>query len=251
MKKFFLLIIISIIFFSNSCKDSPKTLGLYWEQSTLQIHPNGDSSIIFQKHYLIPNKYKREMSSYVGNNFIIIRMDKDIMIRGNIDDSTYTEVPFSEIEKRNNIHKENIRRMRAQMDTLSPRLRAFMEMDMGVRWIPENYKLVETGEKQKILKLNCEKFLITDNDSLIGEYWLTNDLGNMNDYSKDWIAILEKVLTGTAFDRYKLLYERGILIKSQTRRATIEIQKIEKTDIPENLFDPPSDYTKLEYKVRQ
>lgn len=240
MKNFILFFL--VLFLLAGCQSTKMVPGLYWEQLTYRVSPEGDTSKINQKLYLIPNRFRTEISTDYADSFTIIQLDKQLALRGNPLDSSYTKSTFEEITKSQEIRKENVRRMRAQMDTLPPHLRRLMEQDMGVKWQPEKYAIVETGEKKFISGLNCEKFIITNRDSLEGEYWITSDLGSLNQYAKNWFAIMEKSMSLIAFEKFKLLYEKGFIVASEIKGTHLLVTKVEKKLLPENLFDVPEYY---------
>ncbi len=240
MKNFIFFIL--LLFVLAGCQSTKMVPGLYWEQSTYRISSDGDTNRIEQKLYLIPNKFRNELSTSYSESFTIVRLDEQLVLHANPIDSSYTQSTFEEITKSQELRKENVRRMRAQMDTLPPNLRRLMEMDMGVKWQPEKYAIVETGEKQIISGLNCEKFIITNRDSLEGEYWITNDLGSLDQYGKDWLAIIGKTMSLIAFEKFKLLYSKGFIVQSKTNNVHLIVTKVEKKLLPENLFNVPEDY---------
>lgn len=240
MKNIILFFLILLLL--AGCRTSKMVPGLYWEQLTYRVSPEGDTSKTNQKLYLIPNRLRTDISTDYAESYTIIQLDKQVALRGNPFDSSYTKSTFEEITKSQELRKENVRRMRAQMDTLPPNLRSLMEQDMGVKWQPEKYAIVETGEKKIISGLNCEKFIITNRDSLEGEYWITTDLGSLDQYGKDWFAIMEKSMSLIAFEKFKLLYEKGFIVASEIKSTHQLVTKVEKKLLPEDLFDVPEYY---------
>jgi hypothetical protein len=243
----FVLSIISVLIVG--CQTGKMVPGLYWEQTTEIVSVSGDTMKYDQRFYLIPDKFRSERLGPNNETFLIVRMDKEIMLNGSPADSLYKQVPFEEIIRRLEARKESIRRMRAQMDTLPPNLRARMEGDVGVKWEPERYVANETGEKKNISGINCEKLIVTNRDSLEGEYWVTKDFGSLDTYGKNWLGIMGMVIASPQFDKHKLINEKGILIAATVGRTKITVTKMEKKQIPESLFDAPDYYKKIEVPV--
>ncbi|MDI6803128.1 MAG: DUF4412 domain-containing protein [Bacteroidota bacterium] len=249
MKNFILFLF--LLFLLAGCQSTKMVPGLYWEQLTYKVSSEGDTSKINQKLFLIPNRLRTEVSTDYADSFTIIQLDSQIALRGNPIDSSYSRTTFEEITKSQELRKENVRRMRAQMDTLPPNLRRLMEMDMGVKWQPEIYAVIETGEKKNISGLNCEKFIVTNRDSLEGEYWVTNDLGSMDQYGKDWLAIMEKTMSLIVFEKFKMLYEKGFIVASEIKGTHLLVTKVEKKLLPDNLFYVPEYYNFIQTVTRR
>lgn len=249
MKKIFILSL--LLLFLIGCKTTKMTEGLYFEQVTHSISSRGDTITTNHKLYLIPNKFRHDYQSSYNESHTIIRLDKNLMYRLSPEESLYTEVTFDAIKKQQEKTRESIRRMRAQMDTLPPSLRWRMERDMGVKWKPEDYKIHETDSTKTIAGYNCRKYIITNRDSLDGEFWLTQDLGDINIYAGDWLAILDKFVSILKFDRYKLLSEKGIIMQSILKDGGTLVTKLEKKLIPEDLFDVPEYYRNIKQLQEQ
>ncbi len=245
----FILLFLLLSFFLGGCQSGKMVPGLYWEQTTEMITPKGDTTKYDQKFYLIPEKLRSERLGPYNETFLIVRLDKKIMVNGSPAESVYQQVPFEEIIRRQELRKENVRRMRAQMDTLPPSLRWRMERDVGVKWQPEKYEIQETGEKNIISGFNCKKFIVTNHDTLEGEYWVTDAFGSLDTYGKDWLGIMGIIITGPQFDKHKLINEKGIIIEAQVGRTKITVPKMEKKLLPESLFDPPEGFEKREVPV--
>lgn len=246
-----LILFFLILFLLAGCQSAKMVPGLYWEQTSYRVSSDGDTNKINQKLYLIPNKFRTDISTDYADSFTIIQLDEQVALRGNPLDSSYTKSTFEEIIKSQELRKENVRRMRAQMDTLPPNLRKLMEQDMGVKWQPEKYAIVETGEKKIISGLNCEKFIVTNHDSLEGEYWITTDLGSLDEHGKDWLAIMEKSMSLIAFEKFKLLYEKGFIVASEIKATHLLVTKAEKKLLPENLFNVPEYYKFVQTVTRR
>ncbi len=249
MRKTLLISLIFLLIFG--CKTTKMIEGLYFEQVTYQVSKNGDTTTLNQKLYLIPNKFRTDYQTPYNTSYTIVRLDKSLMYRLSPEESLYTEITFKAIEKQQEKTRESIRRMRAQMDTLPPNLRWRMERDMGVKWQPEDYKIHETEETAMIAGYNCKKYIVTNNDSLDSEFWLTQDLGDINQYAGNWIEILDKITSVTKIDRYKLLSEKGIIMQSKVRSSKTIVTKLEKKSIPENLFDVPDYYKNVKELISE
>jgi hypothetical protein len=242
-------IVFTILFIISGCQTGKVIPGLYWEQITEIITPKGDTTSYEQKFYLIPEKFRSERIGPHNDAFLIVRLDKEIMINGSPAESMYQQIPFAELIRRQELRKKNLQLMRAQMDTLPPNLRWRMEKDLGVRWEPERYEIKETGEKKVIAGLNCEKLFVTNRDSLEGEYWVTKDVGSLDTYGKDWLGIMGMVIIGPQFEKHKLINEKGVLIEAHVGKTTIKVTKMEKKSLPENIFDPPESFEKIDVPV--
>lgn len=239
MKKSILFILAFLLVLG--CQTSKMTQGLYWEQITTRVTKSGDTLRFTQKHYLVPYKYRYEYNKSV----IIVRLDREVKFNVNPEESLYVETSFSKIKEQQGRIRESIRRMRVQMDTLPPSLRWRMERDMGVKWKPEDYKIHETNETKIISGLNCKKYTITNRDELEGEFWITQDLGLINQYAGDWDSMLDKIIPVTKQDRYKLLTDKGIIVLTNINGVETLVTKMEKKMIPDSMFEIPEYYQKL------
>lgn len=243
MKK--LLLVSLILLFLFGCKTTKMTEGLYFEQVSYQVSKRGDTTIINQKLYLIPNKFRSDFKTPYNESYTIVRLDQNLMYRLSPEESLYTEITFDAIKKQQERTRESIRRMRAQMDTLPPSLRWRMERDMGVKWQPEDYKILDTDETTQIAGYNCKKYIVMNRDSLDSEFWLTQDLGDINQYAGNWVEILDKITSVTKIDKYKLLSEKGIIMQSNVKSNKTIVTKLEKKLLPEDLFDVPEYYKNI------
>jgi Domain of unknown function (DUF4412) len=102
-----------------------------------------------------------------------------------------------------------------------------------------------TGEKKEILGYTCEKFIYTDENTK-NEMWLTKDLGGFMFFNNP------KEMQGSESDwQHKLLSEGYFpmvvkeLESSGTVKSTFEVKGLEKMDLKDSFFTPPSEYKKF------
>jgi Domain of unknown function (DUF4412) len=124
----------------------------------------------------------------------------------------------------------------ASSDTLKNKLQK--EMDKG------NIKM--TGETKNINGYDCEKWTFKGDDGTNGEAWMTKGVRNFFFFNNpmnrgnepDW----QKKLTGEGY------FPMLVITKDSDGNidSKMEVTSVEKKSLDESLFNPPSDYRKME-----
>jgi Domain of unknown function (DUF4412) len=138
-----------------------------------------------------------------------------------------------------------------KMLVLMDEQKMYMEMPMDMNKMMKesteksNGEFKPTGEKKDILGYTCEKFIYTDEDSK-NEMWLTKELGGFMFFNNP------KEMQGSESDwQHKLLSEGYFpmsvkeLESSGAVKSTFEVKGLEKMDLKDSFFTPPSGYQKF------
>jgi hypothetical protein len=128
--------------------------------------------------------------------------------------------------------------------------KAYMVMALPVDAVAkqnEDVKLEKTGETEKILGHTATKYIVTSKEGKT-DLWLADGLGNFMGFSsspmggkgggapKAW----ERVLAG------KELFPMRVVGNSGKDTFRMEVTSIEKTSLPDSLFNPPPGYQKFD-----
>lgn len=218
--------------------------GLYWEQTT-KITMGGAPREIHNKGYMKSMKLKvvTEEENRVG----IVRGDKEMMYVVNPKEKTYSEMSFDDLEKQMSAAREEMKKAQERLKDLPPEQRKMVEGMMGGMMKDVDYRIEKTGEKKAVAGYSCEKVLLKDSATVAGEFWVTKDLGSMNEYAKDWTKLMDKIARGPMAKMLKKLSELGgFVMESSMSGVSTVTTKLEKRSIADSEFEVPEGYKKTE-----
>ena len=106
----------------------------------------------------------------------------------------------------------------------------------------EDITKAKTGEVKEILGYKCEKYIFKESDN-ISEIWITNELGTFMFAATP----MEKSIVNNNIFKDGF-FPLEIIIKEINGRETGKVYatKIEKRKVDDNMFNIPSDYTKMD-----
>ncbi|UCE20230.1 MAG: hypothetical protein JSV84_07815 [Gemmatimonadota bacterium] len=161
----------------------------YWLQTTIsesEMSMTGKSSEkTKQKVFYKPGMIK--IVDLGEDEITIVRMDKELVWDIRVEDSTYTEMTFAQMEKMSEEGKKQMAaarvEMEQQMKDMSPEERAMVEKMMGSQMSKmlgggdETGELIleRTGKKEKISGHDCQQVVVTIDDDPFVEMWVTDE----------------------------------------------------------------------------
>ena len=160
----------------------------YWIQTTLsesELSMAGrQTEKSRQKVFYKPGMIK--LVDLGDNEVTIIRMDKELVWNIDLEESTYTEMTFAEMEKMSEEGRKQMAAVRAEMEEkmkdMSPEERAMMEKMMGSKMSKmlggdeevAEVSMKRTERKEKISGHDCGQVIVAVDDDPFVEMWVTD-----------------------------------------------------------------------------
>jgi hypothetical protein len=115
----------------------------------------------------------------------------------------------------------------------------------------DDEKLVKTGEKEKILGYNCEKYVSKSKDTTT-ELWITDELGAFMGLGDQGNPMGGRKSKSARQDWENSIIEKGgfpMRVVSTGKKGEtfrLEVVSVEKAKLPDSLFAPPPGYQKFD-----
>ena len=227
----------------------------YWIQTT---GSESDISMTGKQSEKTKQKvfYKSGMIKIVDlgeDEITIVRMDKELMWDIDLEDSTYTEMTFAEMEKMSQEGKKQMAAARAEMEEqmkdMPPEERAMVEKMMGSQMSKMmggddeagELSLKRTGKKEKISGLNCQQVVVTIDDEPFVEMWVTDkyELGGelFTIYEKMNLFKYKPNEDMKKFKSFPMKTVFTIDMGMGTMRNVTTVSEVVKTSVKESEFD--------------
>lgn len=230
--------------------------GVYWESKTTGAMLNGQSAV--SQSYYMPRMLRATTGQ--GAEYVIMRLDRQVMYTVNPDTRTYSELTFSQLEevmkKASAQLDAKMAEMKEQMKTMPEDQREMVEKMLAGRMPGGKTKgkveVVNTGEHRVLSGFPCTKFLIKRGMDTLAAAWATKAVKEYASMRKDMQEIMRRLMSmnpmvGKGFvDGY--LKVEGFPIETEmggSMNVTTLVTKIEPRATPESEFDVPAGFTKV------
>ncbi len=230
--------------------------GVYWESTTTGAMLNGQSAVS-QSSYM-PGMLRATTGQ--GSEYVIMRLDRQVMYTVNPDDRSYSALTFRELEelmkKASSQLDAKMAEMKEQLKSMPEDQRAMMEKMLAGRMpggkAKEKVEVVNTGEHRAIAGLPCTRFLIRRGKDTLATVWTTKAVKEYASMRKDMQEVMRRLmsmnpLVGKGFvDGY--LKVEGFPVETEMGGAMgirTVVTKIEPRNTPETEFDVPAGFTKV------
>lgn len=203
----------------------------------------------------VPKKFKTGLRK---NEYVLVRLDKDMIYRVNTEKKTYMELTFTQLEeKRKNMMAQmgpQMEQMKAQMANMPEEQRKQIEKmmaNMGGSSSDSKVEVKAAGEKQKIAGFDATKYTFSQDGKEVASVWASKDTPEYANLKKDYSEFAKRIGTLNP-GMSKGLNEAMQSIDGfplQTILASgmkIVVTKIEKKAIADSEFELPAGYTKTE-----
>ena len=216
------------------------------------------------KMYYMPGMFKTTTGD---ENYMIVRLDKEIIYVVKPKDKTYSEITFAEIEAMMKKANEKMAANQGKMDaareklaSLPPEQRKMVEKMMGDRMAAMGGKdskidVTRSGESKAISGYACTKYVVTQDGKEFMTMWTTKDVKEFASMRKDFEAFSQRMasmnpMMGKGYmEAFRKL--EGFPIETDMMGMTQVVTKIEKRTTPSSEFEVPSGYTKVESDMQK
>jgi len=230
--------------------------GLVIETSMSGIPMMGDE-VQTLSSMAVPKKFKTGLRK---DEYVIVRLDKEMMYRVNTEKKTYMELTFTQLdEKRKALMAQmgsQMEQMKAQMKNVPEEQRKMMEKMMASMGGGSETKVdvKASGDKLKIAGYDAIKYTLTQDGKEVASIWASKDVPEYGNLKKDYSEFGRKMATLSP-GMSKSLSEAMHSIDGFPLQTTmmngmkIAVTKIEKKAVADSEFDVPAGYTKTEEKT--
>ena len=223
--------------------------GLYWESAT-----KGGPARDLSKFYYMPKMFKNVEND--GNEEVIFRLDKEMMIHVDHAKKTYYEISFDELErmmkKAGAAMDEQMAKMREQMAAMPEEQRKMMEQMMGKTLMggkEGDVELKKTAESKSISGYACKKYVVMTGGEPSYTMWVTKDVkefegmrNDMQEFGRRMAAMTPRFASEMAEGMKNL---DGFPVQTEIAGITTTVSKVEKRTTPASAFDIPAGYKKV------
>ena len=218
----------AVLFFLIFCAVRLPAQALYWE--TEMKDPLRGEGTTTMKCYHLPRMFKQVTEAQ--NEFMIFLLDRQIMIRGNTQQKTYSQITFSEFQ----------RRLKSSSDKGTKNA-------PSAKPIPKTINILRSGEVKEIIGYQCSEFVVEQNGRKLFSVWTTKNIPGFSTMKKDFDEYLvqtTKLKLGYGEMLAKHIKEvEGFPMKIDYGGATATVTKVEKRAIAKNEFTAPAGYKYL------
>lgn len=203
----------------------------------------------------VPKKFKTGLRK---NEYVLVRLDKEMMYRVNTEKKTYMELTFTQLEeKRKNMMAQmgpQMEQMKAQMKNMPEEQRKMMEKmmaNMGGASSDAKVEVKATGEKLKIAGFDAAKYTFSQDGKEVASVWVSKDTPEYANLKKDYAEFRGKMGAlnpgmSKSLNEAMQSVEGFPLQTIMANGMKIVVTKIEKKAIADSEFELPTGYTKTE-----
>ncbi len=219
--------------------------GVRWDAKT----SDGSDSERTDHFFYMPKMMK--MVEGEAGRFMIVRLDKELMIMGDPKDKAYYQVTFQEMEQMMAAMNEQMEAMKEQLAQLPEDQRKMAEEMMNSRMKKDpKVEVKQTDETQTISGYACTKYVVSHDGQHSSTVWATNDVegfevmkSDMKEFATRMKAIMKN--SGTKDPTGLLEGVDGFPIKTETSDGLkTVVTKVEQASTPAAEFDAPAGYKK-------
>ena len=236
--------------------------GLMWE-STMS-GPMFQGKTITSTAYYAPKKLKE--STGMGDQYTIIRLDKETMYVVNPSEKSYAAMTFTEMEKQmkqaNAQMDQSMGEMQEKLKSMPEAQRKMVEQMMANRMQAKTEgpaaEVVNTGEKRTISGYACTKYLIKQDTAVLATVWTTPEVKLNSVMQSDMEAFMTRMASMNPMmpkgiiDGMKKI--KGFPIEQEMGGAQgvkTVVTKVEAKTLPAAEFDVPAGFTKKSMEAMQ
>jgi hypothetical protein len=224
--------------------------GVRWEAKSTEA--SGEEARIDHFYYM-PKMMK--MVEGDGGRFMVIRLDRELMIMGDPKEKSYYQVTFAEMEQ---AMKQMDAAMGSQMEAMKEQLaqlpeeqRKMAEEMMGSRMKKEpKVEVSKTGETTTIAGYACSKYVVKHDGKHESTVWATKDVtgfeamrGDMEEFARRMKAAMNNI--GGKDPSGLLEGVDGFPLKTENADGwKSEVTKVDNASTPAAEFEAPAGYKK-------
>jgi len=228
------------------------SLGIRWEAVT----SGGPSELNEADHFY----YMPGMMKMVGGRegqFVIIRLDKELMIMGDPAKKAYYQMTFAEMEEMmegaSAVMDAQMEAMRQQLAALPKEQREMAEKMMGsqMKQKEPEIEVEKTGESKTVSGYSCTKYLVKEDGALVSSVWASSSIPEFDVMRKDMEQFAKRMaVMSKASRKSKGALTEGVdgfpMLTETADGMRTEVTKIEAAEVPASEFAVPEGYSKEE-----
>jgi hypothetical protein len=193
-----------------------------------------------------------------AGRFVILRLDKELMIMGDPKDKNYYQMTFAEMEQMikgvDAAMSQQMEAMKEQLAQLPEEQRKMAEEMMGSRMGGKEPKVEvsKTGESSTISGFNCTKYVVKHDGQHASTVWATKDITgfetmktDMEEFARRMKAMMKNL--GSKNPSGILEGVDGFPIQTETNDGwKTVVTRVEQKSTPATDFEVPAGYKKEE-----
>lgn len=244
--------IIVAVFLTMMLTRTAFSFGVKWEAVTsggAAEHKEADH------FYYMPGKMK--MVEGKEGQFVIIRLDQELMIMGDPARKAYYQMTFGEMEQMmegaNAIMDSQMEAMRQQLAALPEEQRKMAEQMMGSQMKPKEpeVEVEKTGETKTVSGYSCTKYVVKEDGATVSSVWASNSIPEFAVMKKDMEEFAKRMAAmSRASSKKKASLTEGVdgfpMLTESVDGSRTEVTNIEAAEVPASEFEVPQGYSREE-----